>query len=71
MFLELLFEAVSAFGTVGLSTGITPALGSASKVVVIVLMFVGRLGPLTLMAALARRAKDGGYRLLEEELMIG
>ncbi len=71
MFLELLFEAVSAFGTVGLSTGLTPSLGSVSKLVVIGLMFVGRLGPLTLMAALERRAKDGGYRLIEEEIMIG
>jgi len=71
MFLELLFEAVSAFGTVGLSTGLTSTLHPASKVVVILLMFVGRLGPLTLAATLERRARDPGYRLPEEAIMIG
>jgi trk system potassium uptake protein TrkH len=71
MFLELLFEAVSAFGTVGLSTGLTPTLQPDSKVVVILLMFVGRLGPLTLAATLERRTRDRGYRLPEEALMIG
>jgi trk system potassium uptake protein TrkH len=71
MFLELLFEAVSAFGTVGLSTGLTPTLQPASKIVVILLMFVGRLGPLTLAATLERRARDPGHRLPEETIMIG
>jgi trk system potassium uptake protein TrkH len=55
-FIELLFEAVSAFGTVGLSTGITSSLGAAGKVVLIVLMFLGRIGPLTVLAA----ARKGG-----------
>jgi trk system potassium uptake protein TrkH len=71
MFLELSFEAVSAFGTVGLSTGLTPTLQPASKLVVILLMFVGRLGPLTLVAMLERRTRDPGYRLPEEAIMIG
>jgi len=71
MFLELLFETISAFGTVGLSTGLTPTLHPASKIVVILLMFVGRLGPLTLAAALEERTKDRGYRLPEEAVMIG
>jgi trk system potassium uptake protein TrkH len=71
MFLELLFEAVSAFGTVGLSTGVTPTLHPSSKIVVILLMFVGRLGPLTLAATLERRTRDQGFRLPEEEIMIG
>jgi len=71
MFLELLFEAVSAFGTVGLSTGLTPTLHPASKIVVILLMFVGRLGPLTLAATLERKTRDPGYRLPEEAIMIG
>jgi trk system potassium uptake protein TrkH len=70
-FLELLFEAVSAFGTVGLSTGMTSALSSASKAVVVMLMFVGRLGPLTLAAIMGRWTRDPGYRLPEEEIMIG
>ncbi len=71
MFLELLFEAVSAFGTVGLSTGLTPTLHASSKIVIVLLMFVGRLGPLTLAATLERRTRDPGYRLPEEAIMIG
>jgi len=54
---ELLFETVSAFGTVGLSTGITGRLSTAGKLVIIVLMFLGRLGPLTILAAAARPNK--------------
>ncbi|PKL00965.1 MAG: H(+)-transporting ATPase [Tenericutes bacterium HGW-Tenericutes-1] len=47
-FTDLLFETMSAFGTVGLSTGITPVLSTASKWVVMIMMFVGRLGPITI-----------------------
>ena len=47
-FIQVLFEVVSGFGTVGLSTGITPNLHSASKVILILTMFIGRLGPLTI-----------------------
>ncbi len=47
-FIQVLFEVVSGFGTVGLSTGITPNLHTASKVILIVTMFIGRLGPLTI-----------------------
>jgi trk system potassium uptake protein TrkH len=54
---ELLFEAVSAFGTVGLSTGVTGMLSGMGKSVIIVLMFVGRLGPLTILAAVSRQGK--------------
>ncbi|POR05203.1 hypothetical protein AU468_02325 [Alkalispirochaeta sphaeroplastigenens] len=52
---DYLFEAVSAFATVGLSTGLTPRLPSFGKLVLIVLMFIGRVGPLTLLAASFRR----------------
>jgi trk system potassium uptake protein TrkH len=55
-FSDILFETVSAFGTVGLSTGVTPHLTAAGKVAIVVLMYVGRLGPLTL--ALAMRARE-------------
>lgn len=47
-FLDLLFEVVSAFGTVGLSTGITPGLGVGSKLLSVLIMYIGRLGPLTI-----------------------
>jgi len=53
--LSLIFEAVSAFGTVGLSMGITPGLSAGAKLVLICLMFFGRLGPLTLAFALIER----------------
>lgn len=67
---QLLFEQVSAFATVGLSTGITPRLSSAGKVWIILTMFIGRVGPLTAaLAVLPREAR--GIRYPEERLMIG
>lgn len=69
-FLSLNFEAVSAFGTVGLSMGETPGLRASSKLVIIVLMFVGRLGPLTLAVAFARRRRVE-YQYAEEEVLVG
>lgn len=70
-FLEILFEAVSAFGTVGLSTGLTPKLSTAGRWVIICLMFIGRLGPLIFIAVLQRFQKIPYYRLPEEHPMIG
>lgn len=67
----LLFEVVSALGTVGLTTGITPTLTAAGKIIVILLMFVGRLGPLTVAVAIARRQPGPAVRLAEEPIMIG
>jgi trk system potassium uptake protein TrkH len=67
----LFFETVSALGTVGLSTGITPELTPAGKVVLILLMFVGRLGPLTIAVAISRRARPARLRYAEERVMIG
>jgi trk system potassium uptake protein len=68
---EIVFEAVSAFGTVGLSLGVTSALAPVAKVVLIVLMFVGRLGPLALMDYFAHRPVGPSVRYAEEELMVG
>jgi trk system potassium uptake protein len=70
-FVALMFEAVSAFGTVGLSTGITPALGPPGKLVLIALMFAGRVGPLTLVLAVGRRQERGRFRYAEENVMVG
>ncbi|MBK8176568.1 MAG: potassium transporter [Rhodospirillales bacterium] len=69
--LGLLFEVVSALCTVGLTTGITPDLNIAGKIVLIVLMFVGRLGPLTLAVAISRRRPRPAIRYAEEPLMVG
>jgi trk system potassium uptake protein TrkH len=70
-FLDLWFEAASALGTVGLSTLGTDRLRPASQVVLIVTMFVGRVGPLTLLMALARKRADLHYAYPSERVMLG
>ena len=72
-FLVYLFEASSAFNTVGLSMGITSALSPAGKWVMVLLMFLGRVGPLTLAAALALRATTGvgEFRYAYEDVVVG
>ncbi len=69
--LAVIFEAVSAFGTVGLSTGITPLLTAPGKLVIIALMFAGRAGPLVLSVYLARPARPLLVRQPQEELALG
>lgn len=68
---RVLFEVVSAFATVGLSTGITAALPAGAHVVLILLMFIGRLGPLTLGTALVLRQRPILYELPKERPAIG
>lgn len=68
---EVLFEAVSALATVGSTTGITPELSSSAKLFVIVLMFLGRVGPPTLFAALVLRDSERMFRYPEERIVIG
>jgi potassium uptake TrkH family protein len=68
---RVLFEACSAFGTVGNSTGITADLGPSGLQVLIALMFLGRVGPLTLGAALVLREREPRYRYPEERPIIG
>ena len=70
-FLSLLFESTSAFGTVGLSTGITPNLSVLGKWIIICTMFIGRIGPLTLALAIAMHKGKLDYRYPEEKLMVG
>jgi trk system potassium uptake protein TrkH len=69
--LPLAFETVSAFSTTGLSTGITPSLSVPGKLLVTLMMFIGRIGPLTLALALAARASSARIALPEERVMIG
>jgi len=71
LFLETMFEAVSAFGTVGLSTGLTPKLTWAGKTLIIGLMFIGRLGPLIFLTALQELNKEQFFRWPEDKLLIG
>ena len=70
-FIDLLFESVSAFGTVGLSTGLTPDISSWGHLILIISMFVGRIGPLTLGLAMAQRVEGDTYRFVEERVTIG
>ena len=66
-----LFEALSAFSTVGLTTGITPGLGTPAQLILVALMFLGRVGPITLFAALVLREHGRLYRFPEERPIIG
>ncbi len=70
-FTELLFEVVSAFGTVGLSLGITPELSLSSKTVIMITMFIGRIGPLTLLLAISRKESKAVLDYPEENIMTG
>jgi len=70
-FINLLFETVSAFGTVGLSTGITPHLSMAGQLIIIATMLLGRLGPLTLALSLVQRQRPAAYRYPEDQVRIG
>lgn len=67
----VLFESISAFATVGLSTGITPDLPPVAQVTLMVLMFVGRVGTITVASALAFKTRHHHFHLPEERPVIG
>jgi trk system potassium uptake protein TrkH len=69
-FIQLLFEVVSGFGTVGLSTGITPELNPVSELIIIITMFIGRVGPLTIASLWSVRPKTN-VCYSEEAITIG
>jgi trk system potassium uptake protein TrkH len=69
--MQTLFEVASALGTVGLSTGITSSLTTAGKLLMIAVMLTGRLGPLTLLAAVAFNLKPARYNYPEEAIVVG
>jgi len=68
---DIMFEAASALGTVGLTTGITSLLTSAGKLIIIAMMLIGRLGPLTLLAALTFNLKSARYNYPQEAVIVG
>lgn len=72
-FENLMFETVSAFGTVGLSAGVTPNLTSLSKVVLVLTMFAGRVGPLTILLSITARQKKSvlNIKYPEARIMVG
>ncbi len=65
------FEAVSAFGTVGLSAGVTSLLSDTGRVIIILLMYLGRIGPLTLATALMRTGHEAAIEYPHEEVLVG
>ncbi len=69
-FVDIVFEVVSAFGTVGLTLGITTQFDTASKLVLVIIMFAGRVGALTIVMALAGRTKKVEYQLPEGEVIL-
>ena len=71
VFLGLTFETASALGTVGLSTGVTGDLSGASRIILIILMFVGRLGPISAFAALSSDAQRETVEYPNEEPLVG
>ena len=70
-FMDVLFETTSAFGTVGLSRGITPDLTDPGKLTLTLAMYLGRLGPLTIAMGLALRERRAVYRFAQERVRIG
>ncbi len=70
-FLDTFFEVISALGTVGLSTGLTTDLSALSRVIIILLMLMGRLGPITTFAALSHGERIEPVEYPTEEPMVG
>ena len=70
-FIQILFESISAFSTVGLSTGITPHLSSYGKILLIISMIVGRIGSLALVLAIRKKKEKDLFRYPEERIIIG
>ncbi len=69
--IKLIFEVFSAFGTVGLSLGITPQLSYAGKIIIILTMLIGRVGPLTIAIIFAKKKVSGAYKYPEDHIIIG
>ena len=70
-FINILFEATSAFGTVGLSTGITASLSDAGRLVIIATMYIGRVGVLLLMATIFTDTKPSLIKYPQESMLVG
>src|SRR5574341_1369754 len=70
-FIAAAFEVTSGFGTVGLSTGVTPSLSTMGRIIVMLTIFSGRVGLLTLAFALTRRQQPANYRFPEERILVG
>ena len=67
----LLFEVVSAFATVGFSLELTPRISEYGKLLLCILMLLGRVGPLTVAFALSKKRSEGNYAFPEEKILLG
>ena len=70
-FFDLFFETISAFGTVGLSRGVTPLLSNAGKIIIALVMFAGRIGLFTFAIAVVEEREQDAYSFPEIDLMVG
>lgn len=70
-FIDLLYEATSAFGTAGITTGVTQRLSTIGKIIIMLTMYCGRVGPLTVALALSNKKKKRGYKYPEGKILIG
>jgi trk system potassium uptake protein TrkH len=70
-FLQVVFEVISAFATVGLSTGITSKFTDDGKILLSIIMFVGRIGPFALITAITEKVRSADYEIADENIMIG
>jgi trk system potassium uptake protein TrkH len=71
LFVEYLFDTISAFGTVGLSMGVTPKFNDFQKILITIMMIAGRVGPLTLAFSLSLHTAKRGITYAEENIMVG
>lgn len=70
-FINILYEATSAFGTVGLTTGVTQRLSTAGKIIIMITMYCGRVGPMTVALAFLRNKKKQTHKYPEGKILIG
>ncbi|MEY8320583.1 TrkH family potassium uptake protein [Lachnospiraceae bacterium 46-61] len=72
-FMDILFETTSALGTTGITTGITPYLSKVGRIIIIIAMFMGRIGPISIVIALTKKQNQNKYQLqyAEEQIIVG
>ena len=71
LFINLLYEATSAFATVGLTAGVTQSIGVVSKITLIITMYLGRVGAMTVILAVINKKKKSGIKYPEAKILIG
>jgi len=69
--MEIIFEVCSAFGTTGLSLGITPELSPIGKIIIMIMMFIGRIGILSFIFLIGKQRKEANYHYPKERVIIG